>query len=226
MRRLVTTLAATAAALTCLTPFAAHARGAAGVCTGVPHCRVVAHDDVDGDFKNDTIALHRETGALVEVRVLTRAGSLLTSRVTLGPGQVSDPWGGSAAIDNAPGDDLLLLTQPGSRTRGYTVLRYRHGMLRREAAPDGSRRWLVAGTGSPLLGWHQYFGDIGGDHMIRISAARRHDGSYAGSKTTYGWHHGGWVRLHGGRPVVYLNRKAAERAVGFHITGLEQFPGS
>lgn len=225
MRRLVTALATAAAALTCLSPTPAHAHGSAGVCTGVPHCRVVAHDDVDGDFTNDTIALHRETSAVVEVRVATHAGSLLTSRVAIGPGHVSEVWGGSAAVDGAPGDDLLLYTQPGSQTRGYTVLRYRHGLLHTEAAPGGVRRWQVAGTGTPLLGWHQYFGDVGGVHMIRTSAARRPDGSYLATKTTYGWRHGGWVRLHAGRTVHYPDRRSAARTAGFHITGLARFPG-
>jgi hypothetical protein len=228
VRGLVTTLA-TVSAVACLTSLPSPAdatSGTAGVCAGVTHCRVVAHDDVDGDFTNDTIALQRVSPTSLEVRVLTHTGTLLTHRVPLGPGRTSDRWGGSAAIDNAAGDELVVLTRAGARIRQYAVVRYHHGALHTEAAPDGQRRWQISGTGSPLWGWTQLFTDVGAVHMIRTRAVRHADGTYTAFRTLYGWHHGAWVLSHAGRTIREADRKVALHRAGFHISQLDQFPAS
>lgn len=223
MRRLIRTLAAVVVAVAGLTSTAARSDAAAGVCAGVTRCHVVAHTDVDGDFKPDTVALQARGAHHVVVRVLTHGGALLIRRLALGHGTVAKRWGGAADLDGAFGSELVLLTELGAHNPGYTVVTFVSGQLAIERSPYGPLRWFAGASAAVRLGWHRFETDIGRTRMTGTEATRDQHGVYSGPRRVYVWRQGAWV-LHSTTTVRYANPAAAARMAGFHVPGLARFP--
>ncbi len=223
MRRLTHTLAAVTVAATGLLTIAARSDAAAGVCAGAAHCHVVAHTDVDGDFKSDTVALQASGAHHLVVRVLTHHGELLTRRVPFGAGKVATRWGGAADVDGASGSEMVLLTRLGPHNPGYTLVTFRHGHLAVERSPYGSLRWFAGASVADRLGWHRFETDLGFTRMTGTMATPGHHGVYAGPSRVYVWRKGAWV-LHSTTTVRYPSHHAAAHAAGFHVLGLARFP--
>lgn len=223
MRRLIHALAAVAVATLGLAAIAGPSDAAAGVCASAAHCDIVAHTDVDGDFKNDTVALQTTGAHHLVVRVLTHNGELLTRRLALGAGKVPTRWGGAAEVDGTFGSELVVLTRLGPHDPGYTLVTFRHGHLAVERSPYGSMRWFAGASVADRLGWHRFETDIGLTRMTGTTAVRGPHGGYAGPSRVYVWRHGSWV-LHSTTRVRYSSARAAAHAAGFHVPGLARFP--
>lgn len=216
---LVTTSGATAGAAT--TPTAAPA-----VCSGVTNCRVVAHADVDGDGHADTVGWRQVSSTSVQIRVSTAAGKLLTSTVDVKLWWGGGAWAGAAHVDGTPGTELLVGSMQGAHTPMYTMLTYRAGRLAVEKSPSPlSARWQVDAAYGDYMGWWRHTladGQIAMTQKIAFRTAqgeqfRGHNVTYVSSGTT-------WVRTTS-VATFYPTEKAASAIGGFHVSGLNAFPG-
>lgn len=195
------------------------------VCAAVADCRVVASADVDGDGRRDRIGWHQVSDDVVQIRVRNADGALLTKRVGVHFWWGGGAWGGAARVDDRAGAELLVGSMQGAHTPMYTMLTYRAGALVVEASPSPlSSRWQVDAAYGDYLGWWRHRVD-GGVAMTQQIAYRDADGTgFTGRDVTYRRSATGWVRGSVTR-VTYPTERAAAVIGGFHISGLEAFPG-
>ncbi len=233
MLRRLTTLAVLASAVAGLTASAADAgpaRGSgsasvAGVCDGVPGCRVVARVDVNGDGSRDDIGLAaRGSGAArVVVRVRTAPGRIASLQAAAGPWSGSR-WQGAAHLDGRRGAELVVGDTQGAHTQYYRALTWRAGRLVTLGAPGPGVLWVTDGAVFVSLGWQQLPRDPAG--CIRRLAALRAGSSvhdpFRGTITRYQWSARGW-RTVATRTVFPLTDRAADGWGGFHVPGLPRW---
>ena len=194
------------------------------VCRGVDRCRVVAQVDVDGDRQPDEVGwVARKAEGAAVIRVRTDDGMLLRKRLDVSLWFDTGVWGGAAAIDGRRGVEMLVGTQMGAHTPVYTMLTYRGGALVVEESPAQGERWFVDGAWSAAVGWNRDVVD--GRVLMRYTfVTRSPDGSFDGTVTTYRWKDGRWVLIRE-RDRHYKNARTAVPAAGWHVRGLERFPG-
>lgn len=194
------------------------------VCEGIAHCRVVAHRDVNGDGARDTVAWVQRSKRTVQIRVLTSHGHLMTKRVGVRWWLNKGAWGGAAHIDGHSGVEMLVGSQLGAHTPFYTMLTERHGRLVVEKSPGGAKRWYVDAAWSVDVGWSRHVRH--GHATVTKKAALRVNGGkhFRGHNTRYIWRHGHWVKKNHHK-TFYKNARKASRISGWHVHGLDRFPG-
>ena len=196
------------------------------VCAGTLRCRTVDHADVDGDGRTDEVGwASRPARGMAIIRVRTDDDELLTKRLDVSLWFDNGAWGGAAPVDGRRGAELLIGTQMGAHTPGYTMLTYRLGRLVKAPSPSAlGPRWYVDAAYSVDLGWWRHV-DAGQVRLVEKEALR--DGarrSFSGTHTTYAWRAGHWVK----QRVVerhYDNPHQAARISGWHVNGLDRYPG-
>jgi hypothetical protein len=194
------------------------------VCGGIAKCRVVARADVDGDRRADRIgwAAHEARGEVV-IRVATADGELLSKRLDVSLWFDVGAWGGARRIDGRRGAEMLVGTQMGAHTPLYTMLTYRGNRLVVEKAPTAGDQWWIDAAYSVFAGWNRDVRD--GKVLMRFTLAMRsRDDSFDGYTTTYVWRQAGWHRLHK-TSRHWASARRAEPVAGWHVRGLERFPG-
>src|SRR6478735_2853820 len=107
----------------------------------------------------------------------------------------------------------------------YTMLTYRKGALVVEASPSPlSRLWQVDAAYGDYMGWSRHRAD-GHPAMTQTIVYRAEDGkSFAGDSVRYVWKVDHWQRTTR-VAVSYPSEKGASDMAGFHVKGLDAFPG-
>jgi len=197
----------------------------ASACANVSHCHVVASVDVDGDGRPDQVGWRQLSQDAVQIRVGTATGKLLVHRVDVHLWWGGGAWGGAARIDGPAGAELLVGSMQGAHTPMYTMLTYRHGALVVEASPSPlSQRWQIDAAWGDYMGWARH---IAGGHatMTQSIVFRAEDGdSFTGNRVTYVWDVDHWQRT-ARAAISFPSEKSASAMAGFHVKGLDAFPG-
>jgi hypothetical protein len=220
----LTTTVAVLAGVTAVAPTAGAETPQRGACSGVDPCRVVATADVDGDRRADQVGwVTRRAKEKVVIRVATADGERLRKRLDVSLWFGTGAWGGATHIDGRRGVELLIGTLFGAHTPSYTMLTYRHGDLVVERSPAYGSRWFVDAAYSVYAGWDR---DRVEDRVLmRFTVAMRSaDDSFDGSTTTYRWRHGSWKQVRE-RDRHWASARRAAPVAGWHVHGLERFPG-
>ncbi len=195
------------------------------VCAGVSRCHVVASADVDGDSRPDQVGWRQLSQDQVQIRVRTATGRLLVHRVDVHLWWGGGAWGGAAPIDGPTGAELLVGSMQGAHTPMYTMLTYRAGALVTEASPSPlSQRWQVDAAYGDYMGWSRHVVDGHATITQRIVVRAEGGASFAGNSTTYVWNVNHWQRTTR-TAISFPSEKAASSIAGFHVKGLDAFPG-
>jgi hypothetical protein len=195
------------------------------VCVGVSDCHVVASVDVDGDSRPDQVGWRQLSQDQVQIRVRTATGDLLVRRVDVHLWWGGGAWGGAARVDGPAGAELLVGSTQGAHTPMYTMLTYRNGALVAEASPSPlSQRWQIDAAYGDYMGWSRHI--VGGHATMSQSIVFRAEGgeSFAGRRVTYVWDVDHWQRT-ARASISFPTEKAASAIAGFHVKGLDAFPG-
>ena len=195
------------------------------VCAQVSDCHVVATVDVDGDHRTDQVGWRQLGQDAVQIRVRTAGGALLLHRVDVQLWFGGGAWGGAARVDGMPGAELLVGSEQGAHTPMYTMLTYRDEALVIESSPSPlSRRWQVDAAYGDYMGWSRTLVD-GHAAMTQTIVYRNDDGkSFTGDSVRYVWKVDRWHRTTRAS-VSFPTEKGAAAMAGFHVKGLDTFPG-
>lgn len=194
-------------------------------CAGVAACHVVASVDVDGDGRPDQVGWRQISQDLVQIRVRTATGKMLVHGVNVHLWWGGGAWGGAARIDGPAGAELLIGSMQGAHTPMYTMLTYRSGALVVEASPSPlSQRWQVDAAWGDYMGWARHI--VAGHAAMTQSIVFRaeHGQSFSGTSVRYVWSIDHWQRTTKSS-ISYPTVKAASAMAGFHVAGLDAFPG-
>lgn len=194
-------------------------------CAGVLRCHVVAVVDVDGDDRADQVGWRQLDERSVQIRVARASGAMLTHTVDVHLWWGGGAWAGAARIDDRAGSELLVGSMQGAHTPMYTMLTYRAAGLVVERIPSAlGRRWQVDAAYGDYLGWWRHI--VGGRVAMTERLAFRNVGgrSFSGHDVTYVWSTNRWVRTTTSAKT-YPTAKAASVIAGFHVPGLQRFPG-
>ena len=202
---------------------------AAGPCTGIARCHVVAHVDVDGNGTRDAVGLAR-TGAD------GAAQGTVTLRVQLGSRVVSATrpteywygplWQGAANVDGRRGKELFFGRTQGAHAQLFASLTYRAGELVTLRAPGRGYQglWIIDSSVRYVSGWVRRAADPGG--VVRFRHAERNgsteQGDFTGVVKTFRWTPDGWVRT-AYRRDPHLSQDRAYDWGGFRIDGLARW---
>ncbi|QGN33310.1 hypothetical protein [Microlunatus sp. Gsoil 973] len=214
-----------------LTPTTADA-AAKNACSGVTsHCKIVAHVDVTGDGRPDSVGIVRQRtdGDVVtryQVRIRTAGGKLLhktdKSAAWIGP-----LYRGAAKIDGRRGKELVVGHVLGAHTAFYRVYRYHNGKLvllkspklpKKVSATTLDRSWAVDSAVASFEGIRRTRHN---GHVVLTNTFGSRDPSarvYSGWKLKYRWEAGHWKST----SVVkrtFTNKQAA-KAWGWHVKGM------
>ncbi|MDR7362861.1 hypothetical protein [Nocardioides marmoribigeumensis] len=202
---------------------------AAGPCSGVARCHVVAHADVDGDGTPDAVGLARsgKDGA---------AHGTATLRVQLGSRVVraTKPteywygplWQGAADVDGRRGAELFFGRTQGAHAELFQSLTLRAGRLVTLRAPGRGYQglWYVDSSVMYVGGWLRTTSDAPG--VVRFRTAYRNDppndSDFEGVVKTFRWTRDGWVRT-AIRRFPHASEDRVSRWTGFHVKGLQRF---
>lgn len=208
------------------TPAGTHGAQDWSACAEVSDCHLVAIVDVDGDGRSDKVGWRQLSDRTVQIRVRPAGGRLVTATVDVRLWWGGGAWGGAAHVDGKPGVELLVGSEQGAHTPMYTMLTYRSGGLRVEACPSPlSRLWLVDAAYGDYVGWQRHrMSD--GRVAITQRVAYRTEGTdrFTGRDITYVWTADHWVQTTT-TPTSFSTVRSASGVGGFHVAGLEAFPG-
>lgn len=196
-----------------------------GVCAGLGGCRVVAHADVNGDGRVDSVGLARRgggpgnRGALI-VRVATAPGRVVSVRRPL-ENWGGTAWQGVATLDGRRGMDIMVGRQMGASAQFYQSVTWRHGDLVFLDAPGPDRLWGIGQSATVIGGWLRGSKDPAGRISSRVatSASDHFPALYRGRVTTYRWSPQGWEKVRT-KTVFPLSVNRARRWLGFQVPGL------
>jgi hypothetical protein len=197
------------------------------VCAGVTNCHVVASADVDGDGRLDRVGWRQVSPDLAQIRVRTAVGKLLVRSVDVHLWWGGGAWGGAARVDGPAGVELLVGSMQGAHTPMYTMLTYRRGALVIEASPAAlSQRWQIDAAYGDYMGWSRHV--VAGHATVAetiVSRSEQGTGtSFTGQRVTYVWKVNHWQRTTT-TSVFFPTARAASAIGGFHVRGLDTFPG-
>lgn len=202
---------------------------AAGPCSGVDRCHVVAHVDVNGDGTPDAVGLARSgaDGA---------AHGTATLRVQLGNRVVSATkpteywygplWQGAANVDGRRGKELFFGRTQGAHAQLFQALTLRDGKLVTLRAPGRGYQglWIVDASVMYESGWIRTSSDAPG--VVRFRHAERNsapdDETFTGVVKSFQWTSDGWVRT-AMRRYPHASEDRVSRWGGFHVAGLQRF---
>lgn len=236
LRRIGIAAAATATAavgIGLVAPTAANA-DVKDACTGVKaRCHIVAHVDVTGDGKRDSVAIVKLESAYgqttrFQVRVRTADGKLLrkTDKHASWAGKL---FYGVAAIDRKPGKELVVGHIEGAHTAFYHVLGYHHGKLVLRKAPrlpapaaadmnTYGRSWVVDGAVSSFAGIRRT-ASHGEVKLVENFGSRDPSAlNYTGWHVTYHWAGDHWALTSYHRKS--WTEKQSASLWGWHVKGL------
>jgi len=196
-----------------------------GVCADVAGCRVVAHADINGDGRRDSVGLVREgvdggADGSVSVRVQVAPSRVVAARGPLeywyGP-----VWNGVAPLDGRKGSEIVVGRVMGAHAKLYRALTWRNGGLETLDAPGPNRAWPIDAAYSVSMGWLHRPTERNG--LVRSLVAERNMTTlrWRGTVTTYRWSHGSWNRR-GSKTFKALREKVAFSWAGFHVPGLKR----
>jgi hypothetical protein len=214
-----------------LTPATAHAT-TKNACSGVTaSCKIVAHVDVTGDGRADSVGIARlrTDGDMVtryQVRIRTDGGKLLhktdKTAAWLGP-----LYRGAAKIDGRRGKEVVVGHVVGAHTAFYRVYRYHNGKLellkapklpKKVSATTLRRSWAVDSAVASFEGIRRTRHN---GHVILINTFGSRDPSarvYSGWKLKYRWEDGHWKSVSAVKRT-FTNKQAA-KAWGWHVKGM------
>ena len=235
IRRVGMTAAATAAVaagIALIAPTTAHA-DVKDACTGVKAtCTIVAHTDVTGDGKKDSvgIVIRQADGGVItryQVRVRTAQGKLIHKADKHADWQ-GKVFFGAAPIDGEPGKELVVGHIAGAHTAFYHVLAYRHGKLvllkapKLPAAAAGlntyGRSWIDDGAVSSFAGIHRT-ASHGQVKLVENFGSRDPSAAkYTGWHVSYHWSGDHWALTSYHRKS--WTEKQSESLWGWHVKGL------
>lgn len=240
VRRIGIAAAATATAavgIGLVAPLAAHA-DAKDACTGVKApCNVVAHVDVTGDGRPDSVGIVTQksnsgVATRYQVRVRTADGKLLrkTDKHASWEGKL---FYGAAAIDGNPGKELVVGHVEGAHTAFYHVLAFHNGKFVLRKAPKlpaavgkdintSGRSWVVDGAVSSFAGISRTVSH----HQVNLSedfgSRDPNAPQYTGWHVAYRWSGDHWA------PVSHHQEtwtdKQSSTKWGWHVRGLGRGP--
>ena len=135
-------------------------------------------------------------------------------------------WGGAARVDGPAGAELLVGSMQGAHTPMYTMLTYRDGALVVEASPSPlSQRWQVDAAYGDYMGWSRHIVD-GHATMTQSIVYRADDGeSFAGQQRDVRLERRPLAAYDASRRSPSPRRRRASAMAGFHVKGLDAFPG-
>jgi hypothetical protein len=195
---------------------------AAGVCTDVARCQVVARTDVDGDARRDEVGFVVESKRHVAVLVRTASGRLLRR----GLDTLWFPRGeffGAAPIDGHAGAELVVGTTMGAHTLFFTTLTARSGRLVRLPPPGGQDEWMIDAAYSFHAGVTRDVRD--GRAVVVLHDAGREGAAprFSGRDRSYVWRAGAWRHLRTVR-TRYRGEQQVSAVGGWHVPGLPRMP--
>ncbi len=196
-------------------------------CAGVSDCRIVASVDVDGDARADQVGWRQLSDRSIQIRVHTARAAIVTATVDVQLWWGGGAWGGASSVDGIPGAELLVGSAQGAHTPMYTMLTYRPDGLRVERSPSPlSPLWLVDAAYGDYIGWRRHHLPDGHVAMTqRIAFRTEGTNRFKGRDVTYVWSVDHWVRTTTA-PTSYSTVRSASGVGGFHVAGLEAFPGT
>lgn len=180
--------------------------------------------DVDGDRKVDTVSITPGRGSSTHVvRVVTarKTAAQTTLKTPWLMGQKA--WFGAAAVDGAPGAELVVRTGFGAHTSLFNVLSWRSGKLVAQKDPSTrSTQWSTDGAASISQGYRTW--TKGGATMLTTSTYLREDTGrrdhFVGSVDTFRWQRGRWAPVTSRQIRLPESSPALSSAYGWHIRGL------
>lgn len=195
-------------------------------CGGVSRCHVVATMDVSGDARADQIAWRQVSDRVVQIRVRTATGSLMTASVDVSLWLGGGAFGGAARVDDHAGAEILVGSNQGAHTPMYTMLTVRAGRLVVEKSPSPlDSLWQVDAAYGDYMGWWRHTTGGGQVTMTQKIAIRTPDTDrFTGHNVTYTWTTDHWARTRT-TATSYPTVRLASIVGGFHVAGLEAFPG-
>lgn len=195
-------------------------------CEGVTRCHVVASRDVSGDARADQIAWRQVSDQTAQIRVSTVAGTLMTANVDVSLWFGGGAFGGAARVDDHAGAEILVGSNQGAHTPMYTMLTVRAGRLVVEKSPSPlDSLWQVDAAYGDYMGWWRHVTAGGRVTMTQKIAFRTGNTThFTGSDVTYAWSGGHWTRTTSSA-TTYPTQRLAAAIAGFHVAGLEAFPG-
>lgn len=186
--------------------------------------RTVARTDVDGDGRADAVYYRVRDAESARVVVRTGDGDRLTHRLSTELWPPRGQWHGAAALDGAPGAELVVGTVMGAHTPMFTVLTYRSGGLTVMDNPAGvyGREWPIDAFYNGYLGWTRTVRDgqvrLALRSLIRTGSSR----TFTGEKQTFRWTAMGW-RQTGTSRLTVTGDESAARVGGWHVDGLPRW---
>ncbi|GAB47125.1 hypothetical protein [Mobilicoccus pelagius] len=194
--------------------------------------RVTTRADVDGDGRRDAVELTRrrvtpdEYTFRIDVRTATGRRAVRDVLVpNYGDGSLTpeDVWDGTAAVDGAPGVEIAVDRSGGVGDFPWPHLyTWRTGRLVPVAAPGasaGDLGWMVADHFTLVAGYDvrtvKGVRQLTATHLDGRFGAGRERLTFRGTRLTYRWQHGAWVKS-ATRRVGPLWEDAALRHAGWH----------
>ena len=194
--------------------------------------RVTTRADVDGDGRRDTVELARRRVTPDEytfrITVRTATGRRAVRDVLVpnyGDGSLTpeDVWDGTATVDGTPGVEIAVDRSGGVGDFPWPHLyTWRAGRLAPAAAPGasaGDLGWSVADHFTLVAGYDvrtvKGVRQLTATHLDGRFGADRERVTFRGTRVTYRWQHGAWVKS-GTRRIGPLSEDAALRHAGWH----------
>lgn len=220
---------ATAAPTTASTSFPAtraSAPAAASTRTATAAARLVSRADVDGDGRADRTTIARTTAHGDPAwRLTTRTARGRSSSVVVEtPWLFGEPaWYGAAALDGAPGAELVVRSGFGAHTAMFRMFSWRGGRLVAQADPStGDAEWSTDGALSVSKGYR--FTTRRGVTTLTASIYERdfsrNPNVMDGTVRTYTWRSGAWRATSVRTGRVLDSSPHVANAYGWNAAGL------